>query len=57
MLVTTNPAPHASVAAHIMRAHATDPNVNTYISYIFSTEGMAALAAAGIQTANGEFAK
>ena len=57
VLVTTNPAPHASVGAHIMRTYATDPNVATYTSYLFGTEMMAALAAAGIQTANGVFAK
>ena len=40
-----------------MRTYATDPNVATYTSYLFGTEMMAALAAAGIQTANGVFAK
>lgn len=57
VLATSNPTPHAMVAAQIMTAHAADPQVNTYANYLFSAEMHAYAATQGINTENGNYQK
>ena len=57
VLAKENPSVHAMVGAHIMQAHAADPQVNLYANYLFSAETHTYAATQGIKTENGQYQK